>query len=86
MVAIIGGEPKRFPIIDSTRAGRRAGHSLGGLTVGLHSIGFLADSTDEARNFYPSYAVHVSEIGRNAAGRRPHAGPFTPSADLTGAC
>src|ERR1700736_2671 len=49
MVAIIGGEPKRFrPLIDLYReAGRRAGHSPEALTVGLHSVGFLADSTDE---------------------------------------
>ena len=48
MVAIIGGEPKRFrPLIDLYRdAGRRAGHPPERLTVGLHSIGFLADTTD----------------------------------------
>src|SRR6267378_1237855 len=46
MVAIIGGEPERFrPLIDLYReAGRRAGHSPERLTVGLHSIGFLADA------------------------------------------
>src|SRR6202158_738463 len=46
MVAIIGGEPKRFrPLIDLYReAGRRAGHSPEKLTVGLHSVGFLADT------------------------------------------
>jgi alkanesulfonate monooxygenase SsuD/methylene tetrahydromethanopterin reductase-like flavin-dependent oxidoreductase (luciferase family) len=43
MVAIIGGEPKRFrPLIDLYReAGRRAGHSAEGLALGLHAIGFL---------------------------------------------
>src|SRR5947209_1217739 len=47
MVAIIGGEPKRFrPLIDLYReAGRRAGHSAEKLIVGLHSIGFLEDTT-----------------------------------------
>jgi len=40
MVAIIGGEPKRFrPLIDLYReAGRRAGHSDDKLIVGLHAI------------------------------------------------
>src|ERR1700722_3120087 len=50
MVAIIGGEPKRFrPLIDLYReAGRRAGHSAEKLIVGLHAIGFLGDTTQEA--------------------------------------
>src|SRR6202023_4081890 len=50
MVAIIGGEPRRFrPLIDLYReAGRRAGHSPERLKVGLHMIGFLADSTAKA--------------------------------------
>src|SRR5882672_7204728 len=47
MVAIIGGEPKRFrPLVELYReAGRRAGHSVDKLIVGLHSIGFLGDTT-----------------------------------------
>jgi probable LLM family oxidoreductase len=47
MVAIIGGEPHRFrPLVDLYReAGRRAGHSAQSLTVGVHSIGFVADTT-----------------------------------------
>src|SRR6195256_2889318 len=67
MVAIIGGEPKRFrPLIDLYReAGRRAGHSPERLTVGLHSIGFLAGTTDEAAEiFYPGYAHTFTEIGK----------------------
>jgi alkanesulfonate monooxygenase SsuD/methylene tetrahydromethanopterin reductase-like flavin-dependent oxidoreductase (luciferase family) len=67
MVAIIGGEPKRFrPLIDLYReAGRRAGHSPERLAVGLHSVGFLADTTDEAAEiFYPGYAHTFTEIGK----------------------
>ena len=67
MVAIIGGEPKRFrPLIDLYReAGRHAGHSPERLTVGLHSVGFLADTTDEAAEiFYPGYAHTFTEIGK----------------------
>ena len=67
MVAIIGGEPKRFrPLIDLYReAGRRAGHSPDKLTVGLHSIGFLADTTKQAADdFYPGYAHTFTEIGK----------------------
>ncbi|MGA8103106.1 MAG: LLM class flavin-dependent oxidoreductase [Candidatus Acidiferrales bacterium] len=67
MVAIIGGEPERFrPLIDLYReAGRRAGHSPDRLTVGLHSIGFLADTTAKAADiFYPGYAHTFTEIGK----------------------
>jgi probable LLM family oxidoreductase len=67
MVAIIGGEPKRFrPLIDLYReAGRRAGHSAEKLTVGLHSIGFLGDTNEQAADdFYPGYAHTFTEIGK----------------------
>src|SRR5881396_2461314 len=45
MVAIIGGEPRRFrPLIDLYReAGRRAGHPAEQLMVGLHCPGFIGD-------------------------------------------
>jgi probable LLM family oxidoreductase len=67
MVAIIGGEPERFrPLIDVYReAGRRAGHSPERLTVGLHMIGFLGDSTKQAADdFFPGYAHTFTEIGK----------------------
>jgi probable LLM family oxidoreductase len=67
MVAIIGGEPHRFrPLIDLYReAGRRAGHAADTLKVGLHSIGFLADTTQKAADdFYPGYAHTFTEIGK----------------------
>ena len=67
MVAIIGGEPKRFrPLIDLYReAGRRAGHSEEKLTVGLHAIGFLGNTTKGAADdFYPGYAHTFTKIGK----------------------
>src|SRR2546430_14831418 len=67
MVAIIGGEPQRFrPLIDLYReAGRRAGHPAEKLTVGLHMVGFLADTTEEAADdFYPGDAHTFTEIGK----------------------
>jgi probable LLM family oxidoreductase len=67
MVAIIGGEPRRFrPLIDLYReAGRRAGHSAEKLIVGLHAIGFLGDTTEQAANdFYPGYANTFTKIGK----------------------
>jgi probable LLM family oxidoreductase len=67
MVAIIGGEPENFrPLIDLYReAGRRAGHAPEQLIVGLHMIGFLADSTAKAADdFFPGYAHTFTEIGK----------------------
>jgi probable LLM family oxidoreductase len=67
MVAIIGGEPHRFrPLIDQYRqAGLRAGHSPDQLKVGVHSLGYVADSAAQAANdFFPGYARSFSEIGK----------------------
>jgi probable LLM family oxidoreductase len=67
MVAIIGGEPHRFrPLIDLYReAGRRAGHAPAKLKVGIHSLGYVADSTKQAADeFYPGYAKSFTDIGK----------------------
>lgn len=67
MVAIIGGEFKRFrPLIDLYReAGRRAGHPAEKLVVGLHAIGFLGDTAAEAaEDFWPGYAHTFTKIGK----------------------
>jgi probable LLM family oxidoreductase len=67
MVAIIGGEMRRFrPLIELYRdAGRRAGHPAEKLLVGLHCIGFLGDTTQQAADdFFPGYAHTFTEIGK----------------------
>jgi probable LLM family oxidoreductase len=67
MVAIIGGEPRRFrPLVDLYReAGRQAGHSPDRLKVGVHALGFVARTTAEAANdFYPGYASAIATVGR----------------------
>jgi probable LLM family oxidoreductase len=67
MVAIIGGETHRFrPLIDLYReAGRQAGHSSDQLKVGVHSLGYVAEDTQEAvGDFYPGYARTMTEIGK----------------------
>src|SRR4029077_6691993 len=50
MVAIIGGEPRRFrPLVDLYReAGRRAGHPTEQLRVGVHALGYVAPSRQQA--------------------------------------
>lgn len=67
MVAIIGGETHRFrPLIDLYReAGKKAGHSPEVLKVGLHSLGYVANTTQEALDgFYPGYAESMTNIGK----------------------
>jgi probable LLM family oxidoreductase len=67
MVAIIGGETRKFrPLVDLYReAGRRAGHSPDRLRVGVHSLGYVAENTQEAvDDFYPGYAHTMTEIGK----------------------
>jgi len=67
MVAIIGGETHRFrPLIDLYwEAGQRAGHSLDRLKVGVHSLGYVAPTTQEAADdFYPGYARAFTDIGK----------------------
>jgi probable LLM family oxidoreductase len=72
MVAIIGGETHRFrPLIDLYReAGARAGHSADKLKVGVHSLGYVAASTQQAADeFYPGYARAVSDVARERGWR-----------------
>ena len=67
MVAIIGGEPRRFqPLVDLYReAGGQAGHSPDRLKVGVHALGFVGRTTDDAANaFYPGYASAIATVGR----------------------
>ncbi|MDV6166869.1 LLM class flavin-dependent oxidoreductase [Flavobacterium sp. DG1-102-2] len=67
MVAVIGGETHRFrPLIDLYReAGKEAGHSPDTLQVGLHSLGYVAKTSEKAvEEFFPGYAETFTRIGR----------------------
>jgi probable LLM family oxidoreductase len=67
MVAIIGGDYDRFrPLVDLYReAGRRAGHPPQALRVGVHAIGFVAETTAQAKDaFFPGWAHMFTTIGR----------------------
>ena len=67
MVAIIGGETHHFaPLVNLYReAGHRAGFTDDQLPVGIHSLGYVASSTQEALDdFYPGYAASMSRIGK----------------------
>lgn len=88
MVAIIGGETHRFrPLIDLYReAGEKAGHSPDKLKVGLHSLGYVAETSDVAANeFFPGYAETFTRIGKERGWppvTRPH---FNSQIGKTGA-
>ena len=67
MVAIIGGEFRRFrPLVDLYReAGRRAGHPPERLKVGVHAIGFVGVTANEAKDaFFPGWQYMFTKIGR----------------------
>lgn len=88
MVAVIGGETHRFrPLVDLYReAGRKAGHPEEKLKVGLHSLGYVGETTAKAvEEFYPGYAEIFTRIGRERGWppvTRPH---FDSQNGLTGA-
>src|SRR5450432_1275292 len=67
MVAVIGGETHHFrPLVDLYReAGKKAGHQPEQLKVGLHSLGYVANTTQEALDdFYPGYAESMTKVGK----------------------
>jgi probable LLM family oxidoreductase len=67
MVAIIGGEIARFrPLVDLYRqAGAQAGHAPDTLRVGIHAMGFVADTPREAQDrFFPGWQQMFTKIGR----------------------
>lgn len=67
MVAIIGESFDLFrALVDLYRqAGRAAGHAPETLRVGIHAMGFVADTDEAARDaFFPGWANMFTEIGR----------------------
>jgi probable LLM family oxidoreductase len=63
----LGGETHRFkPLVDLYRqAGKEAGHAPEQLKVGLHSLGYVANTREEAiEDFYPGYAEMFNKIGK----------------------
>ena len=54
------------PLVDLYRkSGEKAGHAPEKLKVGLHSLGYVAETQEEAiEDFYPGYAEIFTKIGR----------------------
>ena len=66
-LAIIGGAPERFaPLIELYReSAGRAGHDPAALPVAINSHAYIAETSAQAREeFFPSYALVMSRIGR----------------------
>lgn len=88
MVAIIGGETHRFrPLVDLYReAGKKAGHAPEQLKVGLHSLGYVGNTNEEAiEDFYPGYAAGMTNIGKERGWPPMTRGRFEAQAGKTGA-
>jgi probable LLM family oxidoreductase len=67
MVAIIGGEPRRFrPLVDLYReTGKRFGYSPDRLRVGVHALGYVASTTQQAiDDFFPGYARAIASVAK----------------------
>ncbi len=67
MVAIIGGETAQFRrLVDLYwQAAAEAGHDRSTLKVGIHHIGFIADSTPGALDtFWPAYRETFGKLGK----------------------
>ena len=67
MVAIIGGEPRRFrPLVELYReTGKRAGYSRDRLKVGVHALGYVAATAQEAADaFFPGYARALASVAK----------------------
>ena len=80
MVAIIGGDPRRFrALVDLYReAGRRAGHTPEQLRVGVHALGYVGSSGREAiEEFYPGYTEGMNKVGQERGWGRMTRAPST---------
>src|ERR1700736_3228996 len=67
MVAIIGGDPRRVrPLIDLYReTAQRYGHSPDRWKVGVHALGYVAETTREAADeFFPSYVRAFASVAK----------------------
>jgi len=67
VIAVIGGETHRFrPLVDLYReAGIKAGYAEDQLKVSLHSLGYLAESTEKAiADYAPGHIYFINKFGK----------------------
>lgn len=66
-MAIIGGSPEHFvPLADLYRSTyQKAGHDESKLQLGVHSHGYIADTSQQAADeFFPSYQYVMTQLGK----------------------
>lgn len=88
MVAIIGGEPRRFaPLVDLyRRAGAQAGHAPEVLKVGLHVFGYVGDSRQHASDvIYPGWHQMFTSVSRERGFPPPNRAQFDATSGPDGA-
>ena len=88
MVAIIGGETRRFkPLIDLYReTGARFGHGPEQLKVGVHSLGYVAETKKEAADdYFPGYARAIESVAKERGWRPPSRAAFDAQLGREGA-
>jgi len=74
MVAFIGGEAKTLrPLIDLTAKLAAAPVILLTTYCGPSFVGFLADTTEKPRNFFPAMRIPSQKSATNAAGHHTRA-------------
>ncbi|HEY6746754.1 MAG TPA: LLM class flavin-dependent oxidoreductase [Mycobacteriales bacterium] len=86
MVAIIGGEPRRFaPLVDLyRRAGAEAGHT--DLKVGLHVFGYVGESVRAAADtIYPGWHEMFAKVSRERGFPPPDRARFDATSGPDGA-
>jgi probable LLM family oxidoreductase len=88
MVAIIGGEPRRFaPLIDLyRRAGAQSGHGPERLQVGLHVFGYVGESVRSAADtIYPGWHQMFTNVSRERGFPPPTRAQFDATSSPNGA-
>ncbi len=88
MVAIIGGEPRRFaPLVDLyRRAGAEAGHPPEALQVGLHVFGYVGESRQAASDIiYPGWHQMFTSVSRERGFPPPNRAQFDATSGPDGA-
>jgi probable LLM family oxidoreductase len=88
IIAIIGGSPGQFrALTDLYRdTWRAAGHPADKISIGIHNIGFLADTTAQAlETFWPAYRDAFGKIGRERGWPAPTRSQFDAQCSHLGA-
>ena len=73
MIAIIGGETHRFNYHTKIykKAGLDAGHDPAKLKVGIHSLGYVAETTEQALgNSTLAIKKYLIKLAKSAAGHQ----------------